>query len=77
MFYCELLSWNMDRYRYLMNDDFLKDNNITIKSYCNYLIFKKKRYKKIRLPFSIIRDSNTDINLLKNNKTKIMYIKKK
>ncbi len=81
MFYCELLSgiWIGDT-DILMNDNFLKDNNITIILNCTQLFDfpKNKDIKKIRLPFSSVRDSNTDINLLKNNKTKIIsYIKEK
>jgi hypothetical protein len=81
MFYCELLSgiWIGDT-DILMNDNFLKDNNITIILNCTQLFDfpKNKDIIKIRLPFSSVRDSNTDINLLKNNKTKIIsYIKEK
>ena len=81
MFYCELLSgiWIGDT-DILMNDNFLKDNNITIILNCTQLFDfpKNKDIIKIRLPFSSVRDSNTDINLLKNNKNKIIsYIKEK
>ena len=80
MFYCELLSgiWIGDT-DILMNDNFIKDNKISIILNCTQLFDfpKNKDIKKIRLPFSSVRDSNTDINLLKQNKHKIISFLKK
>jgi hypothetical protein len=79
MFYCELLSgiWIGDT-NILTNDNFLKDNNISIILNCTQLFDfpTNKDIKKIRLPFSPLRESNNDIQLLRQNKDKIMkYIK--
>tara|TARA_B100001094_G_C18103541_1_gene757119 strand:- start:764 stop:1177 length:414 start_codon:yes stop_codon:yes gene_type:complete len=77
--YCELLSgiWIGDT-NILMNDNFIKDNNISIILNCTqYFDFPSHQdITKIRLPFSPIRESNNDIYLLRQNKDKIMkYIK--
>ena len=77
--YCELLSgiWIGDT-NILVNDNFIKDNNISIIFNCTqYFDFpSNQNITKIRLPFSPIRESNNDIYLIRQNKDKIMkYIK--
>ena len=75
MFYCELLSgiWIGDT-DILSSNSFMEDNNISIILNCTqlYNFPTKENIKKIRLPFSPIRDSNSDIFLLRENKDKIM-----
>tara|TARA_B100001063_G_C16502569_1_gene422788 strand:+ start:207 stop:623 length:417 start_codon:yes stop_codon:yes gene_type:complete len=75
MFYCELLSgiWVGDT-DILVNKSFIDDNNISIILNCTQLFNfpDKKDIQKIRLPFSPVRDSNSDIFLLRENKDKIM-----
>lgn len=75
MFYCELLSgiWIGDT-DILVNKNFLIDNDISIILNCTQLFGfpDNKEIKKIRLPFSPVRDSNSDIFLLRENKDKIM-----
>lgn len=75
MFYCELLSgiWIGDT-DILSSNSFMDDNNISILLNCTQLFDfpDKTNIKKIRLPFSSVRDSNADIFLLRENKDKIM-----
>lgn len=75
MFYCELLSglWVGDT-DILMNEKFINDNNISIILNCTqtYDFPKIKNLKKIRLPFSPVRESNDDIYLIRENKEKII-----
>ena len=75
MFYCELLSgiWIGDT-DILMNENFINDNNINIILNCTQMFDfpKNQNIKKFRLPFSPIRDSNSDIYLLRENKNKIV-----
>ena len=75
MFYCELLSglWIGDT-DILMNNKFINDNNISIILNCTQTFdFPKiNNLKKIRLPFSPIRESNDDIYLIRENKEKII-----
>ena len=70
MLYSELISglWISD-IEMLNKDKFLEDNNITIILNCTQTFDfpKKESIKKIRLPFSPIRASDTDITLLRNN----------
>ena len=80
MFYCELISglWIGDT-DILVNDKFIKDNNISIILNCTQTFDfpKNKNIKKIRLPFSPVRESNDDIYLIRENKDKIIsFIKK-
>ena len=74
MFHCELLSglWVGDT-DILNNDKFIKDNNISIIFNCTQMFeFPNIELTKIRLPFSPVRESNTDIELLRNNYKKIV-----
>jgi len=75
MFYCELLSglWVGDS-DVLSNDKFINDNNISIVFNCTQMFEFSKTVdiKKIRLPFSPVRESNSDIDLLRNNYKKIV-----
>ena len=78
MFYCELLSglWIGDT-DILMNEQFIKENNISIILNCTQLFdFPKKipNLQKIRLPFSPIRESNDDIYLIRQNKDTIIQL---
>ena len=74
MFYCELLSglWISD-IDMLNNEKFIRENNITIILNCTQMFEFPKidGIKKIRLPFSPIRESDKDIHLIRNNYTKI------
>ena len=67
MFYCELLSglWIGDT-DILVNEKFIKDNNIEIIFNCTQMFHfpELDLYKKIRLPFSPIRDSDNDVYLI-------------
>ena len=75
MFHCELLSglWIGDT-DILNSEKFIKDNNISIVLNCTQLFgFPNiESLQKVRLPFSPIRESNTDIELLRNNYKKIV-----
>ena len=75
MFYCELLSgiWIGDT-DILVNKRFIEDNNISVILNCTqlYNFPDNKEIKKIRLPFSPVRESNSDIFFLRENKEKIM-----
>ena len=75
MFYCELLSgiWIGD-IDILSNKKFIQDNDITIVLNCTQLFDfpNLDSIQKIRLPFSSIPNSDTDIHLLKQNKQKII-----
>jgi len=75
MFYCELLSglWIGDT-DILNNEKFIKDNNISIILNCTQMFeFPKiEEIKKIRLPFSPIRESDKDIYLLRENYKKVV-----
>ena len=57
-----------------MNNKFINDNNISIILNCTQTFdFPKiNNLKKIRLPFSPIRESNDDIYLIRENKEKII-----
>jgi len=78
MFYCEILSglWVGD-VGIAMNDKFIKDNDISIILNCTATFeFTSLNLKKIRLPFSDLFDQSKDVELLKENKTKLcMFIK--
>ena len=75
MFYCELISglWIGDT-DILNNEKFIKDNNISIILNCTQMFeFPKiEEIKKIRLPFSPIRESDKDIYLLRENYKKVV-----
>ena len=75
MLYSELISglWISD-IEMLNKTKFLEDNNITIIFNCTQTFDfpGSDSIKKIRLPFSPIRESNTDITLLRNNYKKIV-----
>jgi len=75
MFYCELLSglWIGDT-DILHNEKFISDNNITIIFNCTQMFeFPKiELSKKIRLPFSPVRESDKDVYLIRNNYSKII-----
>ena len=75
MFYCELLSglWIGDT-DILNNEKFIKDNNISIILNCTQMFeFPKiEEIKKVRLPFSPIRESDKDIYLLRENYKKVV-----
>ena len=75
MYYCELLSgiWIGDT-DILMNKKFITDNNISIIFNCTktFDFPDIKNIKKIRLPFSPMRESNDDIYLIRKNKDKII-----
>lgn len=75
MVYSELISglWISD-VEILNKDKFLEDNNITIILNCTrtFDFPKNESIKKIRLPFSPIRESDVDITLLRNNYKKIV-----
>ena len=77
MFYCELISgiWVGD-IDLLTNQNFLKDNNISIIINCTqmYDFPNIKNIQKIRIPFSPVRESNTDISLLREKKEKLLNI---
>ena len=75
MIFTELISglWISD-IEMLNKNKFLEDNNITIILNCTQT-FDFPNFdsiKKIRLPFSPIRESDTDIALLRNNYKKIV-----
>jgi len=73
--FCELLSglWIGDA-DMLSKEKFIIDNNISIIFNCTQIFDFSKRTdtKNIRLPFSPIRESNTDIKLLRDNYKKIV-----
>lgn len=75
MFYCELLSglWIGDT-DILNNEKFIKDNNIGIILNCTQMFEFPNidELKKIRLPFSPIRESDKDIYLLRENYIKVV-----
>jgi len=75
MLFSELISglWISD-VEMLQKDKFLEDNNISIIFNCTQTFDfpKNNSIKKIRLPFSPIRESDTDITLLRNNYKKIV-----
>ena len=75
MFYCELLSgiWIGD-IDILSNKKFIEDNDITILMNCTQLFDFPDidTLRKIRLPFSSIPNSDTDMQLLKQNRQKIV-----
>ena len=75
MFYCELLSglWIGDT-DILLNEKFINDNNISIIFNCTQTFdFPNiKNIKKVRIPFSPVRESNDDIYLIRENKDKII-----
>ena len=75
MFYCELLSgiWIGD-IDILSNKKFIEDNDITIVLNCTQLFDFPDidTLRKIRLPFSSIPNSDTDMQLLKQNRQKIV-----
>jgi len=75
MLHYELISglWISD-ISMLNKTKFLEDNNITIILNCTQTFDfpNSDSLKKIRLPFSPIRESDTDITLLRNNYTKIV-----
>ena len=75
MSYCELLSglWIGDT-DILVNEKFIKDNNISIILNCTqmYLFPDIKLHKKIRIPFSPVRESDNDIHLIRQNYKKIV-----
>ena len=75
MRYSELISglWISD-VEMLNKNKFLEDNNITIILNCTQTFDfpKSESIKKVRLPFSPIRESDTDITLLRNNYKKIV-----
>ena len=75
MFYCELLSglWIGDT-DILTNEKFIKDNNIGIVLNCTQMFNFPDidLYKKVRLPFSPVRESDNDIYLIRQNYKKIV-----
>ncbi len=75
MFYCELLSglWVGDT-DILTNEKFIKDNNISIILNCTQMFNfpSMELYKKVRLPFSPVRESDNDIYLIRQNYKKIV-----
>ena len=75
MIFSELISglWISD-VEMLNKRKFLEDNNISIILNCTQMFdFPiNDNIKKIRLPFSPIRESDTDISLLRNNHEKIV-----
>ena len=75
MTYSELLSglWISD-VKMLNKPKFIEDNNISIILNCTQTFDfpNNVNIKKIRLPFSPIRESDTDIYLLRQNYTKIV-----
>lgn len=75
MFYCELLSglWVGDT-DILTNENFIKDNNISIILNCTQMFNfpRMELYKKVRLPFSPVRESDNDIYLIRQNYKKIV-----
>lgn len=75
MFYCELLSglWIGDT-DILLNEKFINDNNISVIFNCTQTFdFPNiKNIKKVRIPFSPVRESNDDIYLIRENKDKII-----
>ena len=75
MFYCELLSglWIGDT-DILTNEKFIQDNNISIILNCTQMFNfpELDLYKKVRLPFSPVRESDNDIYLLRQNYKKIV-----
>ena len=75
MFYCELLSglWIGDT-DILTNEKFIQDNNITIILNCTQMFNfpELDLYKKVRLPFSPVRESDNDIYLIRQNYKKIV-----
>lgn len=77
MFYCELLSglWIGDT-DILKNKKFIDDNNINIILNCTEMFdFPEiKNIKKLRIPFSPIRESNSDIFLIREKKDKVINL---
>ena len=77
MFYCELLSgiWIGDT-DILTNQKFIKDNNINIILNCTQMFDFPNipNIKKIRIPFSPIRESNDDFFLILEKKDKILSL---
>ena len=75
MLFTELISglWISD-VEMLNKTKFLEDNNISIIFNCTQTFDfpKSNSIKKIRLPFSPFRESDTDITLLRNNYKKIV-----
>ena len=75
MFYCELLSglWIGDT-DILTNEKFIQDNNINIILNCTQMFNfpDLDLYKKVRLPFSPVRESDNDIYLIRQNYKKIV-----
>lgn len=75
MFYCELLSgiWIGDT-DILVNEKFIKDNNIDIIFNCTQMFNfpETSLYKRIRLPFSPVREPDNDIYLIRQNYKKII-----
>ena len=75
MIFTELISglWISD-IEMLNKKKFLEDNNITIILNCTQTFDfpNSESITKIRLPFSPIRESDTDITLLRNNYKKIV-----
>tara|TARA_B100000575_G_C23114828_1_gene644341 strand:+ start:1313 stop:1732 length:420 start_codon:yes stop_codon:yes gene_type:complete len=81
MFYCEVLSgiWIGDT-DILNSTDFIQDNNITVILNCTQLFDFPDitSIEKIRLPFSPVNNSESDLQLLRQNKDKIInYIDQK
>ena len=77
MFYCELLSglWIGDT-DILKNQKFIDDNNINIILNCTQMFDfpDNKDIRKVRLPFSPVRESNSDIFFIRENKEKIISL---
>ena len=75
MFTCELISglWIGDT-DILNSNQFINDNNITIILNCTQLFDfpTNNNIQKIRLPFSSNHNSDTDLQLLRQNKNKII-----
>ena len=75
MFYCELLSglWIGDT-DILTNEKFIQDNNINVILNCTQMFNfpELDLYKKVRLPFSPVRESDNDIYLIRQNYKKIV-----
>jgi len=75
MFFCELLSglWVGDT-DLLNSTNFIQDNDISIILNCTQLFdFPDiSSIEKIRLPFSSVKNSETDLHLLRENKDKII-----
>ena len=75
MVYCELLSglWIGDT-NILINNKFIEDNNISIILNCTQMFNFPEIdiYKKIRIPFSPVRNSDNDINLIRQEYKEII-----